>query len=97
MMANASTKHEIENFDGTNDFGLWKIKMLAHLGNLGLDETLEGEAKMSATYNEKKKDIMKLWLKLESLYMTKICPIVYISRQDSLHLKCLMVKSCKSM
>lgn len=43
-----------------NYFGLWKTKILLHLGNLGLDEVLEREAKMPATCNEeKKKDIMK--------------------------------------
>lgn len=97
-MACSSTKYEIEKFDGTNDFAIWKLKMLALLGNLGLDEALEGESKMPADYSdEKKKDIMKrayntlilslsdkvireitkmktvaeVWLKLESLYMTK--------------------------
>ncbi|KAK0599638.1 hypothetical protein LWI29_007194 [Acer saccharum] len=97
-MATSTTKHEVEKFDGTNDFAVWKMKMSALLGNLGLDEALEGEDKMPSTYTEeKKKDIMKrafntlilslsdkvlreiakmktaaeVWLKLESLYMTK--------------------------
>ena len=42
VMATFSAKHEIEKFDGTNDFAIWKMKMLALLGNLGLDEALEG-------------------------------------------------------
>ena len=42
-MASSSSKVEIEKFDGSNDFGLWKMKMLAHLGNLGLDFALEDD------------------------------------------------------
>ncbi|KAL5544284.1 hypothetical protein UlMin_008068 [Ulmus minor] len=40
-MSSSSSKIEIEKFDGSNDFGLWKMKMLAHLGILGLDLALE--------------------------------------------------------
>ncbi|KAK0599734.1 hypothetical protein LWI29_008110 [Acer saccharum] len=59
-MATSTTKHEVEKFDGTNDFVVWKMKMSALLSNLGLDEALEGEDKMPSTYTEeKKKDIMK--------------------------------------
>ena len=59
-MATSFTKHEIEKFDGTNDFTIWKLKMLALLGHMGLDKALEGESKMLASYSdEKKKDIMK--------------------------------------
>ncbi|EXB77510.1 hypothetical protein L484_015435 [Morus notabilis] len=36
-------KFDIEKFDGKNDFNLWREKMMAHLGNLGLDEALKGE------------------------------------------------------
>lgn len=32
--------YDIEKFDGTNDFGLWRIKMKALMGNLGLKEVL---------------------------------------------------------
>ena len=95
-MASSSSKVEIEKFDGSNDFGLWKMKMLAHLGNLGLDLALGKEFPESMD-EEKKKEVLKkayntlilslsdkvlreivkcksaaeVWLKLESLYMTK--------------------------
>jgi len=61
MASNASaTRYDIEKFDGQNDFGLWKMKMRALLGNLELEEALEGETKMLATYSvEKKKEIGK--------------------------------------
>ncbi|KAL5555285.1 hypothetical protein UlMin_037521 [Ulmus minor] len=97
-MASSSSKVEIEKFDGTNDFGLWKMKMLEHLGNLGLDLALGGEIKLPKSMEEeKKREVLKrdhntlililsdkvlreivkcktaakVWLKLESLYMTK--------------------------
>ena len=54
-MASSSSKVEIEKFDGSNDFGLWKMKMLAHLGNLGLDLALGGESKLSESMEEEKK------------------------------------------
>lgn len=48
MMASTS-KVDIEKFDGSNDFGLWKVKMLAHLGNMGLGKALDGSDKLPAT------------------------------------------------
>ena len=61
MASNASaTRYDIEKFDGYNDFGLWRMKIRALLGNLGLEEALEGETKMPTTYSvEKKKEIGK--------------------------------------
>ena len=95
-MASSSSKVDIEKFDGTNDFGLWKMKMRAHLGNLGLMKALEGklpetmevekkEEALDKAYNTlilclgdnvlreivKCKSAAEVWLKLESLYMTK--------------------------
>ena len=96
--AASAARYDIEKFDGSNDFGLWRMKMRALLGNLGLEEALDGESKMPKVYSkEKKKEIIKkayntlilslgdkilrevskmetaaeLWLRLESLYMTK--------------------------
>lgn len=42
----STSKFEIENFDGNNDFNLWKEKMMAHFGNLGLEleKALEGKS-----------------------------------------------------
>lgn len=31
-----TTRVEVERFDGTGDFSLWKIRMMAHFGVLGL-------------------------------------------------------------
>ena len=39
--AASATRYDIEKFDGTNDFGLWRIKMKTLMGNLGLKEALE--------------------------------------------------------
>ena len=56
----ASFKFEMEKFDGKNDFNLWRAKMMAHLGNLGLDEALKGESKMPTSLSEKEKsEILK--------------------------------------
>ena len=58
-MASSTTKHDIQKFDGSDDFSVLKMKMLALLGNLGLDEALAGEARMPTSYTEEKKEIMK--------------------------------------
>ena len=56
----SSFKYNIEKFDGKNDFNLWRKNMIAHLGNLGLDEALKGELKMSSALSEKEKsEILK--------------------------------------
>ena len=105
----SNPKSDIEKFDGKNDFILWKIKMEAHLGNLGLDEALKGESKMSESLtSDQKQEILKkaknaiilslsdqilrkvvkepsaagMWLKLESLYMTKTLPTrIYLKQK----------------
>ena len=47
-------------FDGKNNFNLWREKMMAHLGNLGLDEALKGETKMSPSLEAiEKAEILK--------------------------------------
>ena len=58
-MASSTIKQDIKKFDGSDDVSLWKMKMLALLGNLGLDEALAGEARMPTSYTEEKKEIMK--------------------------------------
>ncbi|GKC84146.1 hypothetical protein Tco_1139863 [Tanacetum coccineum] len=40
-MVSSITRVDIENFDGTNDFGLWKIKMCALMVQQGCDAALE--------------------------------------------------------
>jgi len=55
----SAARYDIEKFDGQNDFGR-RLKMRALLGNLGLEEALEGGSKMPKTYSEeKKKEITK--------------------------------------
>src|SRR6516165_6372436 len=60
-MASISTsKLKIERFDGTGDFAIWRMKMLALLGNMGLDEALEGEdAQPEKWTTDKKKEVLK--------------------------------------
>ena len=39
----ANTRIEVDRFDGTGDFSLWKVNMLAHFGVLGLKGILIDE------------------------------------------------------
>ncbi|KAL1199655.1 Retrovirus-related Pol polyprotein from transposon TNT 1-94 [Cardamine amara subsp. amara] len=39
----SNTRVEVDRFDGTGDFSLWKVRMLAHFGVLGLKEILTDE------------------------------------------------------
>ena len=56
----STAKFDIEKFNGKNDFYLWREKMKAHLGNMGLDEALKGEEKMSESLDKsKREDILK--------------------------------------
>nr|GEU83791.1 retrotransposon protein, putative, Ty1-copia subclass [Tanacetum cinerariifolium] len=59
-------KFDIEKFDGTGDFGLWRIKMHAlliqHRCEAALEVLREVTGETTAT---------EVWLKLETLYMTK--------------------------
>jgi len=56
----STLKFNIEKFDGKNDFNLGIEKMMAHMGNFGLDEALKGESKMISTIDEKEKaEILK--------------------------------------
>lgn len=53
-----TTKFDIEKFTGSNDFGLWKIKMEAILIQQGCDEALKGESNMPSTLTQAKKKSM---------------------------------------
>ena len=66
-MASSSSKVEIEKFDWSNYFGFWKMKMLAHLGNLGLDLALGEESKLLESIEKEKK-----WEVLERTHNTLI-------------------------
>ena len=50
-----ATKFDIKKFFGSNDFGLWKIKMEAILIQQGCDEVLKGELNMPPTLTHAKK------------------------------------------
>jgi len=56
-----SSKWDIEKFTGSNDFGLWKVKMQAVLTQQKCVEALKGEAAMLAhlTQAEKREMIDK--------------------------------------
>ena len=50
----SAAKFEIEKFNGTNDFGLWRIKMKALLVHNGISEAIDEEA-MKEIGEDKKK------------------------------------------
>ncbi|CAJ2640159.1 unnamed protein product [Trifolium pratense] len=52
------SKWDIEKFTGSNDFGLWKVKMRAILTQQKCDEALLGEAHMPATLTPAEKTEM---------------------------------------
>ncbi|GKC81202.1 retrovirus-related pol polyprotein from transposon TNT 1-94 [Tanacetum coccineum] len=56
-------KFDIEKFDGTGDFGLWRIKMRALLIQHGCNKVLREVTEETTT--------SEVWLELETLYMTK--------------------------
>ncbi|KAL6340066.1 hypothetical protein AAG906_038901 [Vitis piasezkii] len=76
---------DVEKFTSRNDFGLWRLKMRTLLVQQRLQDALLREKNLPNTMQEKEKTKMlekahsaiiislgdTLWLKLESLYMTK--------------------------
>ena len=52
-------KFEVEKFDGSNDFSLWKLKLQALLDQQDLAIALEGKDKLLESLStEKKEEIM---------------------------------------
>ena len=52
-------KFEVEKFDGSNDFSLWKLKLQALLDQQGLAMALEGKDKLPESLSaEKKEEVM---------------------------------------
>ncbi|XP_062114670.1 uncharacterized protein LOC133825784 [Humulus lupulus] len=49
-----TARYDLEKFDGSGDFSLWKEKLMAVLIHQNLDEALEGEEKMARTSKPKK-------------------------------------------
>ena len=78
-----TSKFDIEKFDRTNDFGLWKMKMLAHLGNMGLVKALEGASTLPMTMDDEKKQEV-----LERAYNTLI-----LSLSDKVSREIMKMKS----
>ena len=52
-------KFEVENFDGSNNFSLWKLKLQALLDQQGLATALKSKDKLLESLSpEKKEEIM---------------------------------------
>ena len=51
-------KFEVEKFDGSNDFSLWKLKLQALLDQQGLSKAFEGEEKLPESLSSEKKEEM---------------------------------------
>ena len=68
-MSTSISKVEIENFDGSNDFGWWKMKMLAHLGILVLDLALENNFPETMDV-EKRREVLKTTYNTLILYLS---------------------------
>ena len=56
-MSGSASRYDIEKFNSPNDFSLWKIKMQALLGNLGLKETLGEEPRDKEKVGESAKTL----------------------------------------
>ena len=55
-----TAKFEVEKFTGSNDFGLWRLKMRALLVHQGLDDALKGMSGLPETMSDQdKKDLMQ--------------------------------------
>ncbi|KAK2994970.1 hypothetical protein RJ640_017431 [Escallonia rubra] len=59
MGPNTSTKYDLENFDGYNDFSLWRMKMRAVLIEQGLLKALKGKQGLPDTMSSDEKEDMK--------------------------------------
>ena len=70
----ATSKLEIEKFDGKCDFNLWKMKVQALLRNLGLNEAILDTKKMTTTITSKvlKKAKNTIILSLGDLRLRKV-------------------------
>ena len=65
-------KFDLEKFNGSNDFTLWKVKMKALLVQQGCATTLEGEAKLPKDMAaERKVDILESGHRTILLSLTK--------------------------
>ena len=53
-----TTKFEVEKFTGSNDFGLWRLKMRALLVHQGLEEALKGISGLPETMSDQDKKVL---------------------------------------
>ncbi|KAK2976143.1 hypothetical protein RJ640_012353 [Escallonia rubra] len=58
MALNTSTKYDLEKFDGSNDFSLWRMKMRAVLIQQGLLKALKGKQGLLDTMSDDEKEDM---------------------------------------
>ncbi|KAK3002536.1 hypothetical protein RJ639_020933 [Escallonia herrerae] len=58
MAPNTSTKYDLEKFDGSNDFSLWRMKMHAILIQQGLLKALKGKQGLPDTMSADEKENM---------------------------------------
>ena len=55
LVTMGTTKFEVEKFMGSNDFGLWRLKMRALLVHQGLEEALKGIGGLPTDMSEPEK------------------------------------------
>ena len=53
-----TTKFEVEKFKGSNDFGLWRLKMRALLVHQGLEDALKGASGLPETMSNQDKKVL---------------------------------------
>ncbi|KAK3038286.1 hypothetical protein RJ639_029874 [Escallonia herrerae] len=58
MAPNTSTKYDLEKFDGSNDFSLWRMRMRAILIQQGLLKALKGKQGLPDTMSDDEKEDM---------------------------------------
>ncbi|KAK2985864.1 hypothetical protein RJ640_009934 [Escallonia rubra] len=58
MAPNTSTKYDLEKFDGSNDFSLWRMKMRVVLIQQGLLKVLKGKQGLPDTMSDDEKEDM---------------------------------------
>ncbi|KAK3018765.1 hypothetical protein RJ639_003312 [Escallonia herrerae] len=58
MAPNTSTKYDLEKFDGSHDFSLWRMKMRAVLIQQGLLKALKGKQGLPDTMSDDEKEDM---------------------------------------
>ncbi|XP_038904517.1 uncharacterized protein LOC120090894 [Benincasa hispida] len=98
----ATTRYEIEKFNGNTDFGLWKVKIKAVLGQQKALLAITDPAKYPETLTDVEKETIEivdkatsdaLWNKLNEIYLHKDLPNKAFWRKRFLTYKMDVVKS----